>query len=52
MHYMDANETAWEKAWLQLHKNAASNTEQVLEATLHKAAAVRPPNSHHENDPS
>ena len=33
MHYMDANKTAGEKAWRQLHKNAASNIEQVLEAT-------------------
>ena len=48
MHYMDANETDGEKAWLQLHKNAASNIEQVLEAALHKAAAVRPPTTHHE----
>ena len=29
MHYMDANETDEEKAWRQLHKNAASNIEQV-----------------------
>ena len=28
-----------EKAWQQLHKNAASNTEQVLEATPHKVAS-------------
>ena len=27
------------KAWRQLHKNSASNFEQVLEATPHKAAA-------------
>ena len=46
MHYMDANETGGEKAW---HKNAASNIEQVLEATPHKAAAIRPPTIHHEN---
>ena len=26
--------------------------EQVLEAKLHKAAAVRPPTTHHENYPS
>ena len=38
-----------EKAWRQLHKNAASNIEQVLEATPHKAAGVRPPTTHHEN---
>ena len=37
-----------EKAWRQLHKNAASNIE-VLEATLHKAPAVRPPTTHHKN---
>ena len=36
-----------EKAWQQLHKNAVSNFEQVLEATPHKATAVRPPTSHH-----
>ena len=38
----------WRKAWRQLHKNAASNIEQVLEAAPHKAAAVRPPTTHHE----
>ena len=38
-----------EKAWRQLHKNGASCTEQVLEATPHKRAAVRPPATHHEN---
>ena len=30
--HMDANYTYGEKAWLQLHKNVASNVEQVLEA--------------------
>ena len=35
MHYLDANETAGEKFRRQLHKNAASNIEQVLEATPH-----------------
>ena len=30
MHYMDANKTAGEEARRQLHKNAASNLEQVL----------------------
>ena len=49
MHYIDANKTYGEKAWRQLHKNAASNIEQVLEAAPHKAAAVRPPTTHHEN---
>ena len=37
MHYLDANKTAGEKARLQLHKNAASNIEQVPEATPSKA---------------
>ena len=43
---------AGEKAWRQLHKNAASNIEQVLEATPHKAAAIRPPTTYHENYPN
>ena len=46
---MDANETDGEKAWWQLNKNATSNMEQVLEATPNKAAAIRPPITHHEN---
>ena len=33
MHYLDADKTAGENARWQLHKNAASNIEQVLEAT-------------------
>ena len=37
------------KAWRQLHKNAASNSEQVLEALHNKAAAERPPTTHHVN---
>ena len=37
------------KAWRQLHKNAASNFEQDLEATPHKLPTVRPPTSHYEN---
>ena len=36
MHYLDANKTAGEKARRQLHKNVASNIEQVLEATPQK----------------
>ena len=50
MHYMDANKTYGEKAWRQLHKNAATNIEQVLEAAPHKAAALRRPTTHHENN--
>ena len=52
MHYIDANKTAGEKAKRQLHKNAASNIEQVLEATPHKAQTIRPPTAYHENYPN
>ena len=40
---MDSNKTAGEEARRQLHKNAASNLEQVLAATPHKTPTVRPP---------
>ena len=43
MHYMDSNKTAGEEARRQLHKNAASNLEQVPAATPHKTPTVRPP---------
>ena len=49
VHNMDSNKTAGEEAWRQLHKNAASNLEQVLAATPHKTPTVRPPASYHEN---
>ena len=52
MHNLDANKTAGEKARQQLHKNTASNIEQVLEATPHKAPTIRPPTSYRENYPS
>ena len=52
MHYMDTNKTAGEEARWQLHKNAASNIEQVQAATPHKAPTIRPPASHHEKYPS
>ena len=52
MHYLDANKTVGEEARRQLHKNAASNIEQVLAATPHKTPTIRPPASHHENYPS
>ena len=48
MHYMDSNKTAGEEAKRQLHKNAASNLEQVLAATPQKTS----PASYHENYPS
>ena len=35
MHYLDANKMAGEEARRQLHKNVASNLEQVLAATPH-----------------
>ena len=38
-----------EEARRQLYKNVASNIEQVLAATPHKAPTVRPHNTHHEN---
>ena len=43
---MDADSVYGKKAWRQLHKNAVSYTEQILEATPHKTAAVQPPTSH------
>ena len=52
MHYLDANKTAGEKARQQLHKNAASNIEQVMEATPHKAPTIRPPTTNPQNYPS
>ena len=52
MHYLDVYKTAGEKARRQLHKNVASNIEQVLAATPHKAPTIRPPTSYHENYPS
>ena len=48
----NANKTAGEEVRRQLHKNAASNIEQVLEAAPHKAPTIQPPTSHHENYPS
>ena len=39
----------FKEARRQLHKNAASNIEQLLAATPHMAPALRPPASHHEN---
>ena len=44
--------TAGEEARRQLHKNVASNIEQVQEVTPHKVPTIRPPASHHENYPS
>ena len=52
MHYMDTNKTAGEETRRQLLKTAASNIQQVLAATPHKAPTIRSPASHHENYPS
>ena len=52
MHHLDANKTVGEEARRQLHKNVASNIEQVLAATHHKASTILPLASHHENYPS
>ena len=52
MHHLDANKTAGEEARQQLHKNAASNIEQVLAATPHKAPTIQPPASDHKSYPS
>ena len=49
---MDANKTTGEEARRQLHKNAASNLEQVLATTPHKIPTIRPPASYLENYPS
>ena len=43
MHYLDTNKMAGEEARRQLHKNVASNIEQVLAATPHKAPTIWPP---------
>ena len=42
IHFIDANKTAGEEATRQLHKNAARNLEQVLEATPQKTPTIRP----------
>ena len=41
--------TAEKEARRESHKNAASNIEQVLAATPHKAPTIRPTAYHHEN---
>ena len=53
MHHLDANKTAGEEARRQLHKNVASNIEQVLAASPHKVPpTIWPPASLNENYPS
>ena len=43
---MEVNKAYREKAWQKFHQNATSYIEQILEATFHKTAAVRPPTFH------
>ena len=45
---MDTDKPYGQKAWRQLHKNAASNIERVLEVAHSKAAVIWPPTTHHE----
>ena len=40
------------KAWQQLHKNAASHIEHVLEAIPYKTVAARLPTTHQDNYPN
>ena len=46
MHHMDVNKAYREKAGRELHKNATSYFEQILEATPYETAAVRSPTTH------
>ena len=52
VHAFVSRKTAEEEARRQLHKNVASNIEQVLAETPHKAPTIRPLAYHHENYPS
>ena len=42
MHHMNIDEIYREKARVELHKNAMSYIEQILEATPHKTTAIQP----------
>ena len=42
MHHMDFNEAPGEKAWWELHKDAACRFEHIPEAAPYKAAVIRP----------
>ena len=45
MHNMDADKMHRENTIRELHKNVTNYAEQIIEATLHEATAVRPPPS-------
>ena len=49
---MDTDKMPREKARWELHKNATSYIEQILEETPHKTTAVQPLTSYHKNHPS
>ena len=46
MHHMDTDKDPREKARWDLHKNATSYREQILEAAPHETTAIRPLTSH------
>ena len=46
MHRMDVDKAYSKKARWEVHKNATSYTEQILEETSHKTAAAWPPTSY------
>ena len=48
---MDANKMNRDKAKRELHKNAQSDFEQILEAALHEIRVVRPFTSYLKNHP-
>ena len=45
-HHLDSNETFGDKAWWELHKDAACCFEQIMKAAPNKTAAVRPLTPH------
>ena len=51
MHHMDTNKAHGEKARWELHKNAISYFEQILETIPHETTAVWPLTSHLKNHP-
>ena len=52
MHHIDTDKMHREKAKQELHKNATSYVEQILETTPHKTTAERPLTSHLSNHTS
>ena len=52
LHNLDSNKTLGEKAWWELHKNAASCFKQISEVAPHKTAVACPFNSHHTSHPN